>query len=432
MSLINKMLQDLDARGGVGDDAADSRAVKAVPVAERERRPLVIAAVAGTALALLAAGGWYGWPRWQEWRRHGATAAPAPLVVVEAARPMPVPGPPDGIAPLVPVTPVASTAPTALVGGGTAQPQSQPQQGADMALEARTPVQAGQPQPAPPTSKAAQSQSTLADIHHGGAAPVGSSSGSRSLASGAGADTTVGSPAAAPSASAGASSAADRQAAPRPRRASADAEARAGEGRPAPSDGVSRREITPKVESDSAYRRALAALQDGRVSVAMADLQRAVEIDPRNESARQTYVSLLLENNRPDEAIRQLRLSLGVEPRQPALAMVLARLQLERGGPALATLMKTLPYAANNADYLAFLAGVLQREQRHADAARYYRDALQIAPNNGVWWMGLGISLQADQHAPEAREAYARARASAGMTAELLAFVDRKLELLAR
>ena len=233
-------------------------------------------------------------------------------------------------------------------------------------------------------------------------------------------------------ASAGPSSAAERQAAPRPRRVATDAEARAGEGRQAPSDGVSRREITPKVESDSAYRRSLVALQEGRVSVAMADLERAVEIDPRNESARQTYVSLLLENNRADEAIRQLRLSLGVEPRQPALAMVLARLQLERGGPALATLMKTLPHAARNADYLAFLAGVLQREQRHADAVRYYRDALQIAPNNGVWWMGLGISLQADQRPSEAREAYARARASSGMTAELQAFLDRKLEQLAR
>ena len=377
MSLINKMLQDLDARGGVGDDAADSRAVKAVPAAERERRPLVLAAVAGTALALLVAGAWYGQPRWQEWRRHGATAAPAPLVVVEPARPILLPEPASGsalapaaapaqsagIAPLSPITSLAATAP---VDGGTAQPRSALRRGADMAP-----------------------------------------------------------------ASAGPSSAAERQAAPRPRRVATDADARVGEGRPAPSDGVSRREITPKVESDSAYRRALVALQEGRVSVAMADLERAVEIDPRNESARQTYVSLLLENNRADEAIRQLRLSLGVEPRQPALAMVLARLQLERGGPALATLMKTLPHAARNADYLAFLAGVLQREQRHADAVRYYRDALQIAPNNGVWWMGLGISLQADQRPSEAREAYARARASAGMTAELQAFLDRKLEQLA-
>jgi len=198
------------------------------------------------------------------------------------------------------------------------------------------------------------------------------------------------------------------------------------------SEGVMLRELTPKQTSENSYRRALAALQEGRVSAALADLDKAVEIDPRNDAARQTYVSLLLENRRTDDAIRQLRLALGIDPRQPGLAMVLARLQLEKGGPALDTLLKTLPYAGNNADYHAFLAGVLQREQRHAEAADHYRTALQLAPQNGVWWMGLGISLQADQHLPEAREAFNRARGSAGLTPELRAFVDRKLEQLPR
>ncbi|MEO5933342.1 MAG: tetratricopeptide repeat protein, partial [Duganella sp.] len=220
----------------------------------------------------------------------------------------------------------------------------------------------------------------------------------------------------------------DRPPASRPPSRAPDAGARRAE----QPEGVSRREQTPKLESDGAYRRALVALQEGRLSVALADLERALEIDPRNEAARQTYVSLLLENKRTDEAIRQLRLSLGIDPRQPGLAMVLARLQLERGGPALDTLMKTLPYAGDSADYLAFLAGVLQREQRHGEAARYYRDALQLAPNNGVWWMGLGISLQADQHLPEAREAFQRARQSNGLTPELQAFIERRLEQLSR
>jgi MSHA biogenesis protein MshN len=197
-------------------------------------------------------------------------------------------------------------------------------------------------------------------------------------------------------------------------------------------DGVVLRDLTPKQISENSYRRALVALQEGRVSAALVDLDKAVEVDPRNDAARQTYVSLLLENRRTDDAIRQLRLSLGIEPRQPGLAMILARLQLEKGGPALDTLLKTLPYATGNADYQAFLAGVLQREQRHAEAAQHYRDALAIAPGNAIWWMGLGISLQADQHLAEAREAYNRARGSAGLTPELKAFVDKKIEQLSR
>lgn len=420
MSLINKMLQDLDARGGVADADAipASRAVKAVPLAERERRPLVVA-VAGMMLVLLAVGGWYGWQYWQYSRNHDFTVAPVPQVVVDRTPPNPAVTSVATAAPIPPVAPAASVAET-----------TQPQSRAGLALERQTPAMTEQAQPAPLPAKPTKPPSPL-EKNLGGAAPS-SSSASQAMASGSGVSTASIAAPVVQAASSRPSSPSEAPVASRPRRAPTEAEARAAEGRPAAADGVMRRELTPKVESDSAYRRALVALGEGRVSVAMADLERAVEIDPRNESARQTYVSLLLENKRPDDAIRQLRLSLGVDPRQPALAMVLARLQLERGGPALATLMKTLPHAANNADYLAFLAGVLQREQRHADAARYYRDALQIAPNNGVWWMGLGISLQAEQHVAEAREAYTRARASAGMTAELLAFVDRKLEQLAR
>lgn len=190
--------------------------------------------------------------------------------------------------------------------------------------------------------------------------------------------------------------------------------------------------LSPKLMAENTYRRGLVALQEGRTHAALGDFERALEIDPRNEAARQTYISLLLENKRNDDAVRQLRLALGIDPRQPGLAMILARLQLEKGGPALQTLMTTLPYAGSNPEYQAFLAGVLQREQRHAEAAQHYRNALQLTPQNGVWWMGLGISLQADNHPSEAREAFRRARAASGLSAELQTFIDRKLDALSR
>jgi MSHA biogenesis protein MshN len=365
MSLINKMLQDLDKRGGAGDGAVQSQELKAVPAPERDRRPLMLAGAGVAAAAVLAAGSWYGW---QAWQSHRAPAAPVPKVVLNQL--------PPGV--------VRATPPSAPIPVPTAAALTEP---------VSKPVELAQVDDRPAKPVPAKVTATAA---------------SRAVA------------------------ASDDAVASRPRSPVPDTEAHRPERKPAQAEGVSRRELTPKLESDGAYRRALVALQDGRLSVAMADLERALDIDPRNEAARQTYVSLLLENKRTDEAVRQLRLALGIDPRQPGLAMVLARLQLERGGPALATLMATLPYAGNNADYLAFLAGVLQREQRHAEAVRYYRDALQLAPGNGVWWMGLAISLQADQHLPEARDAYTRARAATGMTPELMAFIDRKLEQLGR
>jgi MSHA biogenesis protein MshN len=111
--------------------------------------------------------------------------------------------------------------------------------------------------------------------------------------------------------------------------------------------------------------------------------------------------------------------------------MVLARLQLESGDPALDTLLKTLPYAGaiptiTPSWRACCSANSATPKRRNITAMRCNcRRKMQ-------WWMGLGISLQADQHLPEAREAYNRARSTGGLTPELRSFVDRKIEQLAR
>ena len=165
---------------------------------------------------------------------------------------------------------------------------------------------------------------------------------------------------------------------------------------------------------------------------AVAALEQALKLDPGHDAARQTLVGLLIEAKRGDEAVRHLQAGLALDARQPALAMLLARLQIERGGSGIETLTRTLPYAGNNADYHAFLAGALQREQRHREAAEQYQTALRTAPNNAVWWMGLGIALQGDKRNAEALEAFQRARASGTLSAELQAFVERRLQQLGR
>jgi MSHA biogenesis protein MshN len=114
--------------------------------------------------------------------------------------------------------------------------------------------------------------------------------------------------------------------------------------------------------------------------------------------------------------------------------MALARLQVERGDTAAAveTLQRSAPAAAANADYLAFLAALLQRQERHAEAVQQYQAALALAPASAVWNMGLGISLQALNRNTDAQEAFRRAKASNALNAELQAFVDDRLRQLQR
>jgi MSHA biogenesis protein MshN len=194
------------------------------------------------------------------------------------------------------------------------------------------------------------------------------------------------------------------------------------------------RELTPQQQAENEYRKAILLLQQGKAAEASDGLEAVLRLDPRHVGARQALIGVLLDERRTDDAVRIAREGLGLDLHQPGLAMILARLQLEKGDlhPAIDTLQRTLPYAADHADYQAFLAALLQRDGKHKQAIEHYLQALQKAPQNGVWWMGLGISLQADQRLAEAREAFMRAKATSTLSPELLAFVDTRLGQLPR
>jgi MSHA biogenesis protein MshN len=192
------------------------------------------------------------------------------------------------------------------------------------------------------------------------------------------------------------------------------------------------REMTMQQRAETAFRKGVAQLQDGRVSAAETSFREALKEDPLHVGARQALLGLLLDGRRNDEAEQLLRRALEMNPRQPRHAMVLARLEVERGelGGAINTLVGALPYVRSDPEYYAFLAALLHRDGRHRDAVDYYRTALQTSPGNAVWLMGLGMSLRANDQFAEAREAFQRAADSNQLNAELQAFVERQLREL--
>lgn len=194
------------------------------------------------------------------------------------------------------------------------------------------------------------------------------------------------------------------------------------------------KEVTPQQTTENAYRKALSLIDAGQLPEAIGALEQVLQLNPKHAAARQTLVGLLLEGKRQDDAVRKLQEGLSIDPAQSGMAMILARLQVERDNqrPALETLQRSLPHAADQAEYQAFLAALLQREKRHKEAAEHYAVALRKAPQNGLWWMGYGISLQADNRLPEAQDAFTRARASTMLSAELQSFVEQKLSQMQR
>jgi MSHA biogenesis protein MshN len=411
MSLINKMLQDLDARGTAPGQPFPSN-IK--PVAREPYRPnkrAIAAAVAGSLAGVAAA--WFGWSQYHATRPAGT---PVP-VAAPAAKPAPA-GPAAGMASSITMTPPGS-APAAVA------PVPVPEPAAEAVFDAP---------PAPEQEPPAKTRKALRAEKRAEQARVTRERVAAPVTRPAPAPRTV------------APVEPDSVEAREARRAMmAELEARETRKATLAARGKSRtaaakdkraaaagRQESAAQRAEGEYRRALGSMQDGRMLETIASLESALRIDPSHEAARQTLVGLLVEQKRTDEAMRQLQLGLTQDPRQPALAMLLARLQIEGGGSGIETLMRTLPYVGANPDYHAFLAGALQRQQRHREAAAEYQTALRGAPANAVWWMGLGISLQLDKRNAEALDAFQKARAAGTLSQELQAFVERKIQQLGR
>lgn len=378
MSLINQMLQDLDARGTHASSAGVMQGqIRVVP----ERSGMRIAAAVAVALlilAALAAGFW--------WWQGRTPVAPAP-------------------ASMAPVTSAASTV----------TPAKSELKLADFSLKMapdlnQVPLPEVKDMPPAPAGQVTQPALQTADSF--------SSTPARPE----------------PKAPLLAANASPETGAAATRNAPAPARGKIAEPGTSVMPDKQVKDLTPQQNAENAYRNGATLLQQGRVQEAGAALEQALQLDPGNAAARQTLVAVLIESKRKDEAIRRLREGLQLDPGQAGLAMILARLQVDRGETATAidTLQKSLPHAGERGDYPAFLAALLQREARHKEAIEQYNAALRRSPQNGVWWMGLGISLQAEHRLADAADAYARAKAAGNLSADLRAFVEEKLVNLQR
>ncbi|BBI98658.1 hypothetical protein FGKAn22_03510 [Ferrigenium kumadai] len=192
------------------------------------------------------------------------------------------------------------------------------------------------------------------------------------------------------------------------------------------------KKVSQAQQADAEFRRGISLMQQGRVAEAITGYEATLRLDAAHHAARQALAALLLEGKRTADAERVLQEGLKDRPEQAGFAMLLARLQVERGAveQAVATLENSLPYAGNQADYQAFVAAMLQRQGRHMEAVNHYQLALQHAPSNGVWLMGYGISLQGLQRNADARDAFKRALDSQTLSPDLQKFVQQKLKEL--
>jgi len=389
MSLINKMLQDLDKRHAA-DDAGKPLAQQLRPVQERKDWKRIVWEV-GAGLAIGA--GWSAWVLYQISPRPIVTElvyqlqAKRPPGLRSPAGPQPAPGP-AAPAPPAPAQALPAQAPPAV------------------AMTAPAPAALGTQAPGVDTLKLATEIATPFK--------------ERSLAAKLGTERAAAAPAAQP------------RTVPKEDGAAAAMTPGAPVAKAQGHISIDKHASTPAERAEDEFRKATALLNHGRVAEAIDGYKATLQQDARHAAARQALVGLLLENRRIDEAQQFLQEGLSLSPDRFAYAMLLARIQVERGDlqGAHELLQKSAGSAAGDAEYHAFDAALLQRLGRHREAVAAYQAALKLAPRAGLWWMGMGISLQADQRSGEALDAFRRAKSAGGLSPDLLAFIDQRMKQL--
>jgi MSHA biogenesis protein MshN len=379
MSLINKVLHDLDRRSGFVAPGGGLPLQQVRPVIQRRAARLWSRVV--LALVMLAGAARIGWIA-NQLRPHPplATALAFRAEAEARARPAPVPQAPEP----APVAVAADEPPEAAIieaeGLGDAAADSQPPaqtEGLKLALAIETPIPERKPRVARPVATRP--------------APL-----PRTVEATA---STVPTPA-----------------------LSATALAR-----------VERRErsSTTAEQADSQFNSAMRLLNEGRIAEAESALGAVLAANPKDERARQAFVALLLEQRRLEEAVLVLRQGIALDPAKTQFSLVLARVLAERKdySGALEVLTRAQP-GGRNPEFSNLLAAVLQRLGRHREAAEAYRAALEASPGNASALMGLAISLENLQERSEALEAYRRALASESITADLRAFAEQKVKEL--
>lgn len=187
---------------------------------------------------------------------------------------------------------------------------------------------------------------------------------------------------------------------------------------------------SPDEQAESEYRQAVSLLQKGRAADAEKHLKAALKFSAEHPQSRELLAGLALQNGRWHEAQQTLEQGIEKVPAHYPFALLLARIQIEHGADqkALAVMEGSRQAGAGSADYMAFLAELYRRAGNHAEAIKTYTEAIKLNPQEGRSWIGMGISLEAAKDWKTAGDAYQRAIETGSLDDNLLKYARLRMD----
>ncbi len=219
---------------------------------------------------------------------------------------------------------------------------------------------------------------------------------------------------------------------PPPPMPTSDAEARGGREAGGGSIEKQRLPLTQKQVTDQAFQKGYAALRKDRVQQAETFFRKALASTPGHIKSREMLAGIYIKAGRYVEAAQLLKEGVAINPGHSMFRKLYARVLLEQGAlnQAVSVLERDLPPITQDVNYYALLAALYQRQGRHKNAVALYQNMLKQNSMVGIWWIGMGISLEKLGDNKAARQAYEKARASGTLATQMIQYTDNRLAAL--
>jgi tetratricopeptide (TPR) repeat protein len=184
--------------------------------------------------------------------------------------------------------------------------------------------------------------------------------------------------------------------------------------------------------AEKLFKQGYKAYKSGDITSSLKILNKALDQDGSHVNARSTMATILSKQGHSELAYSILNEGLIQYPEQVEWLKVYARLLLNEGRvvEAKERLEQHAPALSVNVEFYALKAAILQKLNEHNQSAIIYRDLLQFNPAKSVWWMGLGISLESLKRYQDALYAYQKASTNSALANESRNFISQRITFL--
>jgi len=189
--------------------------------------------------------------------------------------------------------------------------------------------------------------------------------------------------------------------------------------------------LTAYQQAEKLYLEASRLEKEHKSAQAITLLEKAILLAPEHHASRKALTEMLLASARVIEAKENVLQAIKLFPNHSIYIRLLAQIHIiqENSQDAITLIEKAINRSVADAELYGLVAALYQSTMETQKSIEHYQRALTLKPDRGVWWMGLGISFEQNSQFSEAISAFQQAQNSGSLSPKLKRYVEDKIAL---